>query len=344
MNPHPLHIGERRIGEGEPCFIIAEIGSNHNGSLACAKEMIEVAAKAGVDAVKFQSIQFEEIYSPRHTSKEIETLIRKIELPEEWYADLAREAEKNGVFFLSAPTYARAVDLLEEVGVLAYKVASPQSAAHPALLRKILRQQKPTIISTGYSTLPQIEEILRLAKMEGNDHVALLHCVSEYPTRPERANLRAISMLKSRFGIPVGFSDHTLGIQTPVWAVAAGANLIEKHFTLDHRHEGPDHFFAVEPPLLAEMVKEIRTVEKSLGDGRRESISEEAEELLKKVRTRILSRIEIPAGTPLKEELFVYRRASEGIFLEELPQLTHGVMLETIPPLTPITWDKVKLG
>lgn len=334
-------IGTKRIGAEEPCFLIAEIGSNHNGSLHCAKELIQAAAEAGMDAVKFQSIKFDELYVPQLESAERQAFMKRIELPESWYPQLAQCAADCGVVFLSSPTYLRAVGLLEAVGVPAYKIASPQAAANPALVREVARRGKPVILSTGCCTAGQIAEMIQRCYAEGSHQLVLLHCVSEYPTVPEHANLRSIDTLKRMFDVPVGFSDHTLGFHLTLAAVALGACVIEKHVTLDRTSDGPDHAFAIEPAELRDMVRAIRNVERSLGDGSRARISLVEQEMLALVRTRLVARVDIPQGRPIQEEDLAYRRAPHGIYLEELSRATQAVAAQTIPAWTPLTWDKL---
>lgn len=338
-----LHIGERPVGDGAPCYVVAEIGSNHNGSLARAKELIARMAEAGADAVKFQSIRSDRIFMEAFTESYERELHRRIELPAEWHEELAECAAGHRVHFLSAATYDEAVPLLRKVGVPAFKIASPQAVGHLGLVRAIAREGKPLLLSTGYCTYIEIAKAVTLCSEEGNDRIVLLHCVSEYPTPPERANLRAMDTLRSIFGVPIGFSDHTLGIAVPLAAVARGACVVEKHVTLDRAQDGPDHHFALEPAEFVEMVRGIRAIERSLGDGSRAAISDRERTILPTVLTRLVARVAIAAGSPVEEGDLLFRRAPFGLLLDDLPLVRRAVAVEPIPPGTPLTWDRLRI-
>jgi len=298
-------IGDELIGEEEPCFIIAEAGVNHNGSVELAKKLIDAAKDAGADAVKFQTFKAESVvvkdaqkaeYQKETTGEGSQyVMIKKLELAEEDFRELADYAEKKDIMFLSSPFDKDSVDLLHELDVPAFKVGSGEITNLP-LLRYIAKKGKPIILSTGMSTLGEIEEALDVIRSEGVEDIILLHCVSNYPARIEDVNLRAMGTLKQAFKLPVGFSDHTLGITAPIAAVALGACVIEKHFTLDRNLPGPDHRASLEPDELKEMVKAIREVEKALGNGIKKPTKEE--EKIKKVAGRsIVAKVDISKGT-----------------------------------------------
>jgi len=262
-------IGDKLIGEEEPCFIIAEAGVNHNGSIELAKKLIDAAKDAGADAVKFQTFKTENVvvkdaqkaeYQKETTGEGSQyEMIKKLELTEEDFRELADYAKEKDIMFLSSPFDKESVDLLNELDVPAFKVGSGEITNLP-LLRYIAKKEKPIILSTGMSTLGEIEEALDVIRSEGVEDIILLHCVSNYPARIEDVNLRALGTLKQAFKLPVGFSDHTLGITAPIAAVALGACVIEKHFTLDRNLPGPDHKASLEPEELKEMAKAIREV------------------------------------------------------------------------------------
>ena len=264
-----LKIGDKLIGEEEPCFIIAEAGVNHNGSVELAKKLIDAAKDAGADAVKFQTFKAESVvvkdaqkaeYQKETTGEGSQyEMIKKLELTEEDFRELADYAKEKDIMFLSSPFDKESVDLLNELDVPAFKVGSGEITNLP-LLRYIAKKEKPIILSTGMSTLGEIEEALDVIRSEGVEDIILLHCVSNYPARIEDVNLRALGTLKQAFKLPVGFSDHTLGITAPIAAVALGACVIEKHFTLDRNLPGPDHKASLEPEELKEMAKAIREV------------------------------------------------------------------------------------
>jgi N-acetylneuraminate synthase/N,N'-diacetyllegionaminate synthase len=317
-----VKIGYKLIGEGEPCFIIAEAGVNHNGDINLAKKLIDAAKDAGADAVKFQTFKAENVvvkdaekaeYQKETTGIEESQyeMIKKLELTDEDFEELADYAKKKGILFLSSPFNKESVDLLEEINVPAFKVGSGEITNFP-LLRYIAKKGKPVILSTGMSTLGEVEEALDIIRSEGIEEGILLHCASNYPARIEDINLRAMETLKQVFKIPVGFSDHTLGITASIAAVASGACVIEKHFTLDRNLPGPDHKASLEPDKLREMVKAIRDVEKALGDGIKRPTKDE-EEIKKVARRSVVAKVDIPEGTIITKSMLDVKRPGTGV-------------------------------
>jgi len=265
----PVDIAGRKVGYGEPVFVIAEAGSNHNQDLRLAKRLIEAAAYAHVDAVKFQLFRADWLYpsncGPVDTPMgvvDFYEVLRRFALPSEWVRELKAYAEERGLIFLCTPFDEIAVSLLASLSVPAFKIASPE-LNHLPLLRAVAHYQKPIICSTGLSTLCDIEEALQSIRAEWPAaSVILLQCVAAYPLPIEQCNLNVVRTLQEAFGVPVGFSDHTTDNESvPAIAVAAGACTIEKHFTLDHTLPGPDHPFALEPDELRGMVRTIRELE-----------------------------------------------------------------------------------
>lgn len=264
-----IKIGNKQVGEGELTFIIAEAGSNHNGKLEQAKKLIDIAADAGVDAIKFQLFKAERIY-PKNCGV-VDTAMGKVdffkvlknmELPLNWLEILKEYSEKKELIFLCSCFDEESADALENVGITAHKLGSPE-LNHIPLLEHLGKKNNPIILSTGLSKLGEIEEAVDTCYNQGNKQLILLHCVSAYPTPLEDCNLNVIKTLKIAFDVPVGFSDHTLDtIIAPVTAVSIGADVIEKHFTISKKLEGPDHSFALEPLELKKMVEKIRKVEK----------------------------------------------------------------------------------
>ncbi|MFH1894718.1 MAG: N-acetylneuraminate synthase family protein [Patescibacteria group bacterium] len=264
-----IKIKNKIIGDGNPCFIIAEAGSNHDGKFEQAKKLIDIAAFAGADAVKFQLFRAAKIYTP--DSGKIETpagkvdlykFFKKVELPSRWLLPLKKYAEGKGLIFIVSPFDEKSVDLLAKIKIDVYKIASPE-LNHLPLLRHIARKQKPMILSEGLSTTADIEEALNVVNKENNFQTILLHCVSSYPAPPEDYNLNVIETLKRVFLVPVGISDHTLDpVLLPRLGAALGVSAIEKHFTISKKLPGADHPFALEPEELKLMVKEIRKTEK----------------------------------------------------------------------------------
>jgi len=244
-------------------FIIAEAGSNHNGSIEKGKLLIDIAADAGADAVKFQSFSSENLLIPTDPDYE---LLSSIELPHEFHDLLNEYSDKRGIIFCSTPFDFKSADTLDRLGVPFFKVASGD-ITYSQFLKHIARKGKPIILSTGKSDLEDIDRALKWINEEGCEEVILLHCVAQYPAKPQELNLRVLPLLKERYGIPVGLSDHTEEFYIPAMAVTLGATVIEKHFTYDKKAKGPDHGYAVEPHELKQMVKAIRDAESSMGDG-----------------------------------------------------------------------------
>ncbi len=311
-----IKVGGRVIGENEPCFIVAEAGSNHDGRISQAKELIDVAVEAGTDAVKFQIYSAESLYSkntPKFSvyDKPPRELLREIETPREWIPELREYCDKRGVVFFATPFDFDAVDELEPYVDL-YKVASFEIVDLP-LVEYIARKQKPTIISTGLANMEEIEDAFLAYTATGNHKIVFLQCASVYPAPPEIMNLRSMKTIRDAFGVITGLSDHTLGIHISVAAVAMGAKVIEKHFTLSRKLKGPDHAFAIEPDELKEMVREIRDVEKALGDGKKLGPSLHELENYEKARRSIHARVDIPRGTKITADMLVVKRPGYGI-------------------------------
>lgn len=339
-----LQIEKRWVGRGEPAYIIAEIGSNHNQDLALAIEMIGKAAEAGANAVKFQSIRFESLYSDRYETPEFREWFRQIELDEAWYPELARAAREHGVDFISSPTYESAVDLLLECDVPAFKLASPQVQGNLAVVEKAARTGKPLILSMGYSEYGDIARVVNLCRRASNDSLILLHCVSKYPVAPGEANLRFIQTLAAMTGHLTGYSDHTLGSHFAVAAVSLGACVIEKHVTLDRSLPGPDHSFALTFPEFASMVAQIREVEAGLGVGGRLTLLPEEVELRERVKLKAFAATDIAPGEGLTEGNVTFLRASRpGISIDDRSVFSHLKARGPISAGTLLSWDMVSL-
>ncbi len=315
-----FNIGDIVIG-GDRIYIIAEAGSNHDGDLAQAKRLTDIAADAGADAVKFQAFSADSFIlkelgddfdaaSPEENAERIE-IVDKVSLPREWLPELAEYATKKNLHFLCTPFDFEAVDILTDIGVPAFKIASCDLTHHP-LLAYVAERGIPVILSTGMSTMDEIAEALAVLKEFGNPPVVLMHCVSEYPVPPENVNLRAIELLWAKFGLPTGFSDHTLGITAAVAAAARGVSVIEKHFTLNRSLDGPDHPYALEPDELKEMVIAIREVEQLLGEMKKEPVGYEIEDRVLSRRC-IIAKTDIQQGEVITEEMLDYRMPLAGI-------------------------------
>lgn len=275
-----IRIGGKKIGMGQPVFVIAEAGVNHNGKLSLAKKLIDAAARAGADAVKFQTFSPGELVTKSAKKagyqKADETgagesqyaMLRRLALPREYYAKLKLSAEKKGIIFLSTPFSFSDATFLRRLGVKALKVSSSDANNFP-YLRRIAMWGLPIILSTGMTDFAEVREAVRTIKKAGNKKLILLHCTTNYPAPFVEANIRAMGTLREKFGLPVGFSDHTQGSEVAIAAVALGARVIEKHLTLDRKMEGPDHKASLEPKEFSDFVRHLRNTEAALGSGKK---------------------------------------------------------------------------
>ncbi len=317
-----VSLGGRMVGDGHPCFIIGEIGSNHNNDFDAALALIDVAKQAGCDAVKFQSYTADGLYS-RYTPRSSEmngrsleedtpyTLIKRIQMPVEWHAPLKKHCDQRGIIFCSTPFDESFVDVLEDVEVPFYKVASFELTHYP-LLNKIATTGKPVILATGNSGLADIELAMDTLRSAGCSNIILLHCVSAYPARQDEMNLRCLLTLKEAFHCSVGLSDHTEDNMAAVIARTLGACVIEKHITLDRKTAGPDHPFAMDPQQLASLVKAVRLTESMLGDGWKEIQAGELENH-KIGRRSLVAAHALRAGEVVTMEAVVVKRPGMGL-------------------------------
>ena len=314
-----IKIGNKYIGLSQPAFIIAEIGSNHNQDLGLAMKHIDAAKEAGVDAVKFQTFK-----ADKHISKYAEMpdylkgydslhdLIKSIELNRDWQKPLKDYAEEKGLIFLTSPCDYDAVDQLEEIGVVAHKVAS-FDLPDLDLIRYIAKTQKPILLSTGLADWMDIQRAVNVCREEGNEKILLFQCTSLYPAPANLSNLRAINTMRDAFNLVTGYSDHTLGDNISIVAVAMGASAIEKHFTLDRNLSGPDHAFAIQPDELKVMVRKIREAEKAFGDGSKSGPREEEMDMYYKARRSLHAASDIKEGMIINESMLVSKRPGLGI-------------------------------
>jgi len=315
-----IKIGNKVIGEDEPTFIIAEAGINHNGDIELAKKLVNIAVECGVDAIKFQTFKAEKVvakdtpkaeYQIKNTGTDESQyeMIKKLELSEDEFIELYNYTKKKGLTFLSTPFDFESADFLDDL-VPAFKISSTDLTNLP-FLKYVAEKGKPIILSTGMGTLGEIEEAVNTIR-EINDDLILLHCITNYPASFESLNLRVIKTLREAFKLPVGFSDHSLGIYAPIAAVTLGAVVIEKHFTLDKNLPGPDHKASLNPEELKEMVNAIRLIEKALGDGIKKPTPEE-KKIKKVARRSLVANVNIPKGTIIKREMIAIKRPGIGI-------------------------------
>ena len=303
-------------------FIIAEAGVNHNGDIEIAKKLVDKAAEAGVDAVKFQTFKTENIVCKNAEKAEYQKaatdmkqsqydMLKKLELTDIMHKELIEHCKKKGLLFLSTPFDLESIDYLVQLGIEIMKIPSGEITNFP-YLRKIATTEKKVILSTGMSDIKDVKAAISVLKEYGAKDISVLHCNTEYPTPFVDVNLNAMLTLQKELGVEIGYSDHTLGIEIPVAAVAMGAKMIEKHFTLDKTMEGPDHKASLEPYELKEMVSCIRNVEVALGDGVKEP-SESERKNISIARKSIVAKCRIEKGQIFTEENLTTKRPGTGI-------------------------------
>lgn len=317
-----IALDDRSIGAGQPCFIIAEAGVNHNGDLALAHRLIDVARAAGADAVKFQTFKADQLVTLDAPKAEYQLqqteagesqyeMLKRLELSAEAFRDLQQHCREAGIRFMSTPFDEDSADLLSELGVTVFKTPSGEITNLPYLAH-VARKGRPLIVSTGMATLGEVEAAVNTIRAAGNPAIVLLQCVSNYPANPADVNLRAMQTMAQAFGVPTGFSDHTAGIEVALAAVALGACVIEKHFTLDRAMPGPDHAASLEPDQLAAMIRGIRTVEAALGHGRKEPAASELN-TAEVARKSLVAACDLKAGTVLSDSVLAVKRPGTGL-------------------------------
>lgn len=329
-------------------YVIAEAGANHNRDLGLAKELIAVAADSGADAVKFQVYTGTDLYSANAPpfkyladERRPRELLDAIALPREWLPTLAACATDHGIDFFATPFDHDAVDALAAVDVPAMKIASFELVDLP-LIRRASAVGVPVILSTGMATYGEIDDALTAVTESGNPEAALLRCASLYPAPAKIVNLRAMRTMREAFGVPVGLSDHTTGITVAAGAAALGAELLEKHFTLNRAMSGPDHPFALEPDELHAMVAAVRNVEAALGNGRLEGPSdEEAVEMYHLARRSLVAAVRIPAGTAITRDMLTTKRPGYGIKPKDIDVLVGRMPRADIEADDVVTWDMI---
>lgn len=303
-------------------LIIAEAGVNHNGSLELAKKLVDVAKECDADVVKFQTGTAEKIiskYAPKASYQRQTTdcnesqldMVKKILLPLEDFFELKKYCDSKNIEFLSTPFDMESIDFLNTIGMNMWKVPSGEVTNLPYLI-KIARTGKPIIVSTGMCNIDEIKMTVNILRKNGAETMSLLHCTTEYPTPMEEINLRAMDTIKNTFNVDVGYSDHSRGVEVAIAAVARGAKIIEKHFTLDRNMEGPDHMASLEPKELKEMIKAIRNIEKALGSSKKEPTASEQKNILV-ARKSIVAKREIKKGETFTENNITVKRPGTGI-------------------------------
>lgn len=317
-----IKINSTTIGENSPVFIIAEAGVNHNGDFSIARKLVEQAKISGADCIKFQTFQAERVVTKNApkakyqlgTTDRAESqlkMLKKLELSKQHHIELKKIAEQLGLVFLSTPYNFEDVGLLEELKVSAYKIASGQIVEH-AFLKKIAQTGKPIFLSTGMATMDEIQEALDTISAVGSDQVILLQCTTNYPSRVQDANVKVIPMFKKKFDCLSGYSDHTTGNEAICAAVALGATVIEKHFTIDKNFEGPDHSSSMTPDEFKVLVKNIRQVEQALGNGIKKPTQTENENKTG-MRRSIVATSKIKKGDAINQNNISFKRPATGL-------------------------------
>ena len=341
-----VKIGERLIGEGHPVYVIAEIGYNFTTPQE-AKASIDAAVDCGVDAVKFQTFRAETVAS-RHTdfpaeagaSNQFEEF-KRYEISEDLHRELFAYARDKKVVVFSTPSYYDDVDLLERLQVEVHKIGSDDLTNLP-FIRYIAQKGKPVIFSTGMGTLAEVDEAVQTIRAAGNDQIVILQCVSNYPIRDLRSvNLNVIRTFRRAFNVPVGFSDHTTTISASLGAVALGASVIERHFTLDKQLNVPDAFFSTNPAEMKSFVQAIRELEQALGTGvKRPAPSEE--NMRVETRKSVIARMDLSRGDVITKDKIIVKRPGTGV----PPKLAHLIIgkraKQAIKADEVITWEKLE--
>ena len=303
-------------------FIIAEAGVNHNGSMELAKKLIDAAAEAKVDVVKFQTFKTENLvcknaikaeYQEKTTSKNESQfeMLKKLELDIDAHKILMDYCGAKGIMFLSTAFDLESIDVLNELGMEIFKIPSGEITNYP-YLRKIAKLKKKVILSTGMSYMEEIQDAIKVLKENGTKDITVLHCNTEYPTPIEDVNLNAMNTIKENLKVEIGYSDHTTGIEVPIAAVAMGAKVIEKHFTLDKNMEGPDHKASLEPNELKDMVYAIRNIEKAMGNGVKVPSKSETKNLMIARKSIVANKL-IKKGEKFTEDNLTCKRPGDGI-------------------------------
>ncbi|MFX1590303.1 MAG: N-acetylneuraminate synthase family protein [Promethearchaeota archaeon] len=346
-----IKIEDKIIGESYPTFIIAEVGSNFNGSLEKAKKLVDLATEAGADAVKFQSFIAEKIICKEafenlqlsfqaKWDKSVWETYKSAEFPREWHEEIFNYCKEKDIIFFSSPYDKEAVDLLDDLGCACFKIGSGE-ISNPEFIRYIASKQKPIFLGCGATTLSEIEEAVKAIRSTGNYGFALLQCITNYPSPIDQANVLAMLSIKKAFQTIVGYSDHSSGDIVACTAVALGAKIIEKHFTFDKTSEGPDHPHSLDVPEFKRMIKHIREVEAALGSYEKNVVAAENETVFLQRRSLFAAK-DIPIGTTLTKDMIAILRPQAGL----LPKYEQGIIglkvMKELKKGDPINWDVFK--
>ncbi len=332
-----IRIKNRLIGENNPVFVIAEAGINHNGNLKIAKKLIEKAKESGADAIKFQTFRSTDLVSTKSSTFKI---FKKLELGFQDFYELSNHAKKRKIIFLSTPFSNEAVDILVKSKSAALKIASGDLTNLP-LIKYAASKKLPMIVSTGMGTMSEVKEAVRSIRSKGNKNIIIMHSVSAYPTPPTEVNLSSILTLKEKFPYPVGYSDNGKDLLVPIVAVAMGASIIEKHLTLDQNLSGPDHKSSANPKEFQNLVKNIRNVEKMLGDGKKKCQLSELENRIK-ARRSIFAKLTINKDEKIKKNMINFLRPAIGIPPKNVSDVIGKKVKRRLKAGEPIKWNDLR--
>ena len=333
-----IKIGQKLIGRDCPTLIIAEVGINYDNDFDKAHRLIDLAADAGVDVIKFQTFTADGLVSCKGNAEQWE-LHREYELPYERHGELKKHVEQRGCIFMSTPSDERDVDFLEKLGVAAFKLGSDDSTNYP-FLRYIARKGLPMIVATGLCTTGDVEGLVNAVRSTGNDSLVILQCTTSYPAYPQYANLRAMVTMRDSFQVLAGYSDHTIGISAVVAAVALGAVVVEKHFTYDKKAAGPDHALSADPPELKALVQAVRETEQALGSPIKQPTEIEKERLIS-FRKSVVAIQNIAAGSTITDGMVTAKRPGTGIPARDIDLVIGHTARRDIEADEVITWEDV---
>lgn len=344
-----IKLGNVEVGPGLPPYIIAEVGSNHNGDMELCRRMIDAAAASGAHAVKFQSwtdssliAEEEYLRNTDYSDKKkhfgsLREMVTAYQLTAEQHHEARRHCAARGIAFCSTPFSTQEVDLLEDLDVPFFKIAS-MDIVHIPLLKHVARKKRPVVISTGMATMSEIERAVQTVQGEGNDQIVLLHCISIYPPEYDTINLRNMATLQQAFDLPVGFSDHTLGTAIPLAAIAIGACVIEKHFTLDQDMPGWDHAISANPEQLRTIVEEGKNIFAALGESVR-TVSAAEMEKRKKFRRSLVVRRRLERGSIISEADLDAKRPGTGIAPNEIGYIVGRRLTAAVAADQVLRWE-----
>jgi sialic acid synthase SpsE len=349
--PKEISIGSRRVGEGQPAYVIAEIGANFDRDLDKAKRLVEAAKESGADCAKFQSFLADRIVSAQgfarmnlhgvHGSwgRPVNEVFRDAEFPREWHHEIAAYCRRVGIDFSTSPYDTDAVDLCEALDVPFIKIGSGE-ITWLEMLTYIAQKKRPMILGTGDATISEIDEAIRTIEATGNNQLILLQCITNYPSKTESANINVLKSYQSAFDILTGYSDHSPGIVVALGAIALGAVVIEKHFTLSKLDKGPDHPHSMEAPQFARMVTAIRELELALGSTRKLVVDEESETVFVQRRS-LYARRRIPAGKVIEEIDIEVLRPALGLAPKHKSALVGRTARVDLEEGTPLLWEHI---